>query len=195
MLSRELLASPRLPLVYSARRISDHDPLPLTFTALVSNVDTLADAPQSALSGVARVLVHAGRLNAKAAEELVKSSREKKTSFISSVIAAGAVAPSDLAHTLSTALALPLLDLASVDVQKLPKNVVDVKLALQYQHARGAPARTRLLTALGGYHGDTLGAMSVCDPVNGMHGLFRGALASQLFAPLPEAVAKAMVAY
>jgi len=96
-------------------------------------VDTLADAPQSALSGVARVLVHAGRLNVKTAEELVKSSREKKASFISSVIAAGAVAPSDLAHTLSTALALPLLDLASVDVQKLPKNVVDTKLALQYQ--------------------------------------------------------------
>ncbi len=130
---RELLASPRLPLVYSARRISDHDPLPLTYAALVTHVDTLAEAPQSALSGVARVLVHAGRLNAKTAEELVKSSRDKKTSFISSVIAAGAVAPSDLAHTLSSALALPLLDLASVDVQKLPKNVVDAKLALQYQ--------------------------------------------------------------
>ncbi len=96
-------------------------------------MDTLAEAPQSALSGVARVLVHAGRLNAKTAEDLVKSSREKKTSFISSVIAAGAVAPSDLAHTLSTALALPLLDLSAIDVQKLPKNVVDAKLSLQYQ--------------------------------------------------------------
>jgi len=96
-------------------------------------VDTLAEAPQSALSGVARVLVHAGRLNAKTAEELVKSAREKKVSFISSVIAAGAVAPSDLAHTLSSALALPLLDLGAIDVQKLPKNVVDAKLSLQYQ--------------------------------------------------------------
>lgn len=133
MLSRELLASSRPPLVYSARRISDHDPLPLTYTALVIHVDTLAEAPQSALSGVARVLVHAGRLNAKTAEELVKSSRDKKVSFISSVIGAGAVAPADLAHTLSSALALPLLDLASVDVQKLPKNVIDGKLALQYQ--------------------------------------------------------------
>ena len=96
-------------------------------------MDTLAEAPQSALSGVARVLVHAGRLNAKTAEDLVKSAKEKKTSFISSVIAAGAVAPSDLAHTLSTALALPLLDLGAIDTQKLPKNVIDGKLALQYQ--------------------------------------------------------------
>ena len=96
-------------------------------------MDTLAEAPQSALSGVARVLVHAGRLNAKTAEDLVKSAKEKKASFISSVIAAGAVAPSDLAHTLSTALALPLLDLGAIDTQKLPKNVIDAKLALQYQ--------------------------------------------------------------
>ena len=96
-------------------------------------MDTLAEAPQSTLSGVARVLVHAGRLNAKTAEELVKSAKEKKASFISSVIGAGAVAPADLAHTLSAALALPLLDLAAVDVQKLPKNVVDNKLAAQYQ--------------------------------------------------------------
>ncbi len=79
------------------------------------------------------MLVHAGRLNAKTAEDLVKSSKEKKTSFISSVIAAGAVAPSDLAHTLSAALALPLLDLGAIDVQKLPKNIIDGKLALQYQ--------------------------------------------------------------
>ena len=79
------------------------------------------------------MLVHAGRLNAKTAEDLVKSSKEKKTSFISSVIAAGAVAPSDLAHTLSAALALPLLDLGAIDTQKLPKNIIDGKLALQYQ--------------------------------------------------------------
>ena len=96
-------------------------------------MDTLAEAPQSALSGVARVLVHAGRLNAKTAEELVKSAKEKKASFVTSVISAGAVAPADLAHTLSSALALPLLDLAAIDVQRLPKGVIDAKLAVQYQ--------------------------------------------------------------
>ena len=95
--------------------------------------DTLAEAPQSALSGVARVLVHAGKLNEKTAEGLVKAARDKKISFVASVIAAGAVSPADLAHTLSTALALPLLDLNAVDAQKLPRNIIDAKLASQYQ--------------------------------------------------------------
>ena len=96
-------------------------------------MDTLADAPQSALSGVARVLVHAGRLSAKTAEELVKTAKDKKSSFIASVIAAGAVSPTDLAHTLSNALALPLLDLDAIDAQKLPRNLIESKLAAQYQ--------------------------------------------------------------
>jgi type IV pilus assembly protein PilB len=96
-------------------------------------IDTLADAPQSALSGVARVLVHAGRLSAKTAEDLVKSAKDRKSSFIASVIAAGAVSPNELAHTLSAALALPLLDLNAIDPQRLPHNLVDSKLALQYQ--------------------------------------------------------------
>ena len=96
-------------------------------------MDTLADAPQSALSGVARVLVHAGKLNAKLAEDLVRSSRDKRVSFISAVIASGAVSPADLAHTLSAALALPLLDLSSVDPQRLPRNVIDGKMVAQYQ--------------------------------------------------------------
>ena len=94
--------------------------------------DTLAEAPQSALSGVARVLVHAGKLTEKAAEGLVKSAREKKISFVSAVIASGSVTPVDLAHTLSGALALPLLDLNAVDAQKLPRNIIDAKLASEY---------------------------------------------------------------
>ena len=96
-------------------------------------VDTLAEAPQSSLSGVARVLVHAGKLNAKVAEDLARTSKDKRSSFVSAVIAAGAVSPTDLAHTLSSALALPLLDLSAVDVQRLPRNVIDGKLAAQYQ--------------------------------------------------------------
>jgi type IV pilus assembly protein PilB len=96
-------------------------------------VDTLAEAPHSALAGVARVLVHAGKLTGKTAEELVKQAREKKTSFIGSVISSGAVSSSDLAHTLASALALPLLDLSAVDPARLPRGVIDPKLASQYQ--------------------------------------------------------------
>jgi type IV pilus assembly protein PilB len=94
---------------------------------------TIAEPLQSSLSGVARMLVHAGKLQAKAAEDLVKQAREKKTSFVNAVIASGQVSPSDLAHTLSSALALPLLDLAAMDPQRMPQNVIDGKLALQYQ--------------------------------------------------------------
>ncbi len=62
---------------------------------------------------------------------------------------------------------------------------VAIKLCLQYQRARGRGARTRLLTIKGGYHGDTTGAMAVCDPVTGMHSLFAGALPQHVFAARP----------
>jgi adenosylmethionine-8-amino-7-oxononanoate aminotransferase len=62
---------------------------------------------------------------------------------------------------------------------------VAIKLALQYQVARGHQGRTRMLTVRGGYHGDTFAPMSVCDPVSGMHSLFTGALKEQVFGPQP----------
>jgi adenosylmethionine-8-amino-7-oxononanoate aminotransferase len=72
-----------------------------------------------------------------------------------------------------------LADSGSVSVE------VAIKLAVQYQRAVGARERTRLLTIRGGYHGDTTGAMAVCDPVGGMHGLFAGLLMSHVFAERP----------
>jgi adenosylmethionine-8-amino-7-oxononanoate aminotransferase len=62
---------------------------------------------------------------------------------------------------------------------------VAIKLSLQFQRARGRPQRTRLLTVCGGYHGDTFGAMAVCDPVGGMHSMFTGVLAEHVFAERP----------
>ena len=63
---------------------------------------------------------------------------------------------------------------------------VAIKMALQFWQSRGRPERRRLLTLRGGYHGDTFGAMAVCDPVTGMHGLFEGSITPHLFAPRPE---------
>jgi len=63
---------------------------------------------------------------------------------------------------------------------------VAMKMAIQYWQARGRAGKHRMLALRQGYHGDTLGAMSVCDPVNGMHSLFTGVLTEQLFAPAPR---------
>jgi len=62
---------------------------------------------------------------------------------------------------------------------------VAIKLSLQFQRARGRPERRRLLTVKGGYHGDTFGAMAVCDPIGGMHHLFAGVLPEHVFAERP----------
>ena len=63
---------------------------------------------------------------------------------------------------------------------------VALKMALQFWRVQGRGEKKRFLALRGGYHGDTFGAMSVCDPVTGMHTLFRGFLPENLFAPRPE---------
>ncbi|MXW96364.1 MAG: adenosylmethionine--8-amino-7-oxononanoate transaminase [Acidimicrobiaceae bacterium] len=83
------------------------------------------------------------------------------------------IAPAGLEHVF-------LADSGSVSVE------IAIKMALQYARGVGRSERTRLLTVRGGYHGDTLGCMSVCDPVNGMHSMFTGMLPEQIFAPVPS---------
>ncbi|WP_077799631.1 adenosylmethionine--8-amino-7-oxononanoate transaminase [Streptomyces sp. JHA26] len=74
-----------------------------------------------------------------------------------------------------------LADSGSVSVE------VAVKMCLQYWRSLGRPAKQRLLTWRGGYHGDTWHPMSVCDPDGGMHDLWSGVLPRQLFADAPPA--------
>ena len=73
-----------------------------------------------------------------------------------------------------------LSDSGSVSVE------VAVKMALQYQQARGLKNKSRLLTIRSGYHGDTLGAMALCDPETGMHSLFTDILAKHYFVEAPQ---------
>jgi adenosylmethionine-8-amino-7-oxononanoate aminotransferase len=83
-----------------------------------------------------------------------------------------AITPAGLEHVF-------FCDSGSVSVE------VAVKMCLQYWRSRGRPDKRKLLTWRGGYHGDTFMAMSVCDPEGGMHAMWDGVVAAQIFAPAP----------
>ncbi len=97
-----------------------------------------------------------------------------------------------LTHEPAVTLAQQLVALTPAPLQKVFFSdsgsvavEVAIKMAIQYWAALGKPSKNHLLTVHSGYHGDTFAAMSVCDPLTGMHSLFKGSIQEQYFAEAP----------
>jgi len=98
-----------------------------------------------------------------------------------------------LTHEPAAKLARTLVDLTPAGLEKVflcdsgsVSVEVAMKMAFQYWQSRGVTGKTRLLSLRNGYHGDTFGAMSVCDPITGMHHLFHDVLMQQVFSEAPR---------
>ena len=93
----------------------------------------IKDTSTMALPGLGRTLVSAGKLGQKSAEDIFRKAQSARTSFIAELTGSGAVSAADLAHTMSSAYAAPLLDLDAIDVQRLPKGLLDGKICVAYR--------------------------------------------------------------
>ena len=100
-----------------------------------------------ALPGLGRALVLAGKLGQQAAEEIFAKAKSRRISFIAELTESGAVSAIDLAHTMSTAFAAPLLDLDAVDTQRLPKGLLDLKICQAYRIVVLSKRNNRLMVA------------------------------------------------
>ncbi|MES2633359.1 MAG: type IV-A pilus assembly ATPase PilB [Pseudomonadota bacterium] len=111
-------------------------------------VDPVAVEPQSmALPGLARALISAGKLGQKSAEDISRKAQTNRVSFIQELTGSGAVSASDLAHTMSTAFGAPLLDLDAIDLQRLPKNLLDNKICQAFRVVVLSKRNNRLIVA------------------------------------------------
>ena len=99
------------------------------------------------LPGLGRALVLAGKLGQKSAEEIYRKAQATRTSFIAELTGSGVVSASDLAHTMSSAFAAPLVDLDAIDTQRLPKNLLDSKICIDYRVVVLSKRNNRLIVA------------------------------------------------
>jgi type IV pilus assembly protein PilB len=100
-----------------------------------------------ALPGLGRALVVAGKLGQKAAEDIFRKAQIGRSNFIAELTGSGAVSAFDLAHIMSTAFAAPLLDLDAIDVQRLPKGLLDSKICQTYRIVVLSKRNNRLIVA------------------------------------------------
>ena len=107
----------------------------------------IKDTATLALPGLGRALVLAGKLAQKSAEDIFRKAQSGRTSFIGELTGSGAVSASDLAHTMSVAFAAPLLDLDAIDVQRLPKGLLDIKICQTYRIVVLSKRSNRLIVA------------------------------------------------
>ena len=111
-------------------------------------VDTaLRDPPPLALPGLGRALISAGKLGQKSAEDIFRRASSNRTSFIAELTGSGYVSASDLAHTLSSAYAAPLVDLDAIDITRLPKGLLDNKICAAYRVIVLSRRNNRLIVA------------------------------------------------
>ena len=112
--------------------------------------DTVTKNPASvptALPGLGMTLVSSGKLEQRAAEEIFSKAKSRRNSFIAELTGSGAVSAFDLAHIMSTAFAAPLLDLDAIDVQRLPKGLLDAKICQTYRIVVLSKRNNRLIVA------------------------------------------------
>jgi type IV pilus assembly protein PilB len=100
-----------------------------------------------ALPGLARALITAGKLGQKSAEDISKKAQVNRTSFLAELTGSGAVSAADLAHTMSSSFGAPLLDLDAIDLQRLPKNLLDNKICQAYRVVVLSKRNNRLIVA------------------------------------------------
>ncbi|MEY4651960.1 MAG: putative type 4 fimbrial assembly protein pilB, putative traffic ATPase [Pseudomonadota bacterium] len=107
----------------------------------------LSDSHPLALPGLAKALIQAGKLGQGAAEDLSRKAQAARSTFIAELTGSGAVSAADLAHTLSGAFGVPLLDLDAVDARRLPRDLLDAKTCQAFRVVALARRSNRLVVA------------------------------------------------
>ena len=108
---------------------------------------TSRESSTTALPGLGHALILAGKLGQKSAEEIYRKAQTSRTSFIAELTGSGVVSAYDLAHTMSTAFAAPLVDLDAIDPQRLPKNLLDKKICQDFRIVVLSKRNSRLIVA------------------------------------------------